>query len=152
MNEIWSNPLLKKVHSQRRTLLVERFPMLSRCPHNHYLSLINYTDKIPEAFFSEEVFQKYYDWLDLRHKTDSHQLKEYFQENRDRFHKAFLFLAEINRYDWHDTFEKSDEYEMIRFIDQTVHPTYLRLIEAVFQPFAHLVAFFSRMDRGKGTD
>ena len=153
MNEIWSNPLLKKVHSQRRTFLIKRFPMLSRCPHNHYLSLFNYLDSVPEAFFSEEIFLKYYSWLDFRHETNSEQLKEYIQENEDRFHKAFLFLAETNRYDWHDdTFERFDEYETIRFIDQTIHPTYLRLIEAVFQPFAHLIAFFSRMDRGKGTD
>lgn len=152
MSEIWSNTLLKEVHNRRRTLLVKRFPMLSYCPHNHYLSLFNYINRLPECFFSEELFQKYLNWLESRHKSNSQKLKEYFLEKKDEFHKAFLFLGEINRYSWHDSFEEFDEYETIRFIDQEIHPTYLRLIEAIFFPFAHLLAFFSRIDRGKATD
>jgi hypothetical protein len=33
-----------------------------------------------------------------------------------------------------------------------VHPTYLRLVEAVYAPFIRVVAHFSRVDHGKGTE
>ncbi len=126
--------------------------MLSNCPHNYYLSLFNYIDRIPECFFSEQTFQQYLTWLESQHKFNSPRLRDYLAENEDEFNKAFLFLGEINRYSWHDSFEEIDDYESIRFIDQQIHPVYLRLIEAVFCPFTHLLAFFSRIDRGKGTN
>jgi hypothetical protein len=126
--------------------------MLSHCPHNNYLSLFNYIDRIPECFFSEEIFQEYLSWLESQHESNSLGLKNYLKENEDEFNKAFLFLGEINRYSWHDSFEEIDDYERIRFIDQQIHPVYLRLIEAIFYPFTHLLAFFSRIDRRKQTD
>jgi hypothetical protein len=113
--------------------------MLSYCPHNHYLSLFNYINRLPECFFSEELFQEYLNWLESRHKLNSQKLKEYFLEKKDEFHKAFLFLGEINRYSWHDSFEEFDEYETIRFIDQEIHPTYLRFsfLLLIFLHFFH---------------
>jgi hypothetical protein len=66
---------------------------------------------------------------------------------------AFLFLREINSEHWHDELPgKGDEYDLIRFIDKQVHPTYLRLVEAVLAPLSKIVAHFSRIDRGAGTD
>lgn len=152
MSDILSNALMKELHSRRRTLLINRFPILLHCPHNNYLSLFNYIERMPECFFSEEIFQKYLTWLESQHKSNSLGLKNYLAENEDEFNKAFLFLGEINRYTWHDSFEEIDDYESIRFIDQQIHPVYLRLIEAIFYPFTRLLAFFSRIDRGEGTD
>ena len=37
-------------------------------------------------------------------------------------------------------------------IDQDLHPAYLRLTEAVLRPLLRLPAYFSRLDRRKGTD
>ena len=68
------------------------------------------------------------------------------------FNLAILYLEEINNYNWHDNFERDDDYEIIRFIDQNIHPTYLRLIEGVLKPLCSIIAFFSRIDRGKSTD
>jgi hypothetical protein len=152
ISDKFSNALLKELHSRKRSLLIKHFPMLSHCPHNNYLSLFNYIDRIPECFFLEGVFHEYLGWLESQHKSNSMGLKNYFIENEGEFNKAFLFLGEINRYSWHDSFEEVDDYERIRFIDQQVHPVYLRLIEAVFYPFTHLIAFFSRKSRGKQTD
>ena len=152
MSEIFSNPLMEKLHFQKRRLLLERFPMLSNCSNNCYLSLFNYIDRIPECFFSEEIFQQYLNWLEFQHESNSLRIRNYLAENEDEFNKAFLFLGEINRYSWHDLFEEIDDYESIRFIDQQIHPVYLRLIEAIFYPFTHLLAFFSRINRGKEVD
>lgn len=148
----FSNALSKELHSRRRSLLIKRFPVLSNCPHNNYLSLSNYIDRIPECFFSERCFHEYLSWLESHHKSNSLGLNNYFLKHEDKFNKAFLFLGEINRYSWHDSFEEVDDYERIKFIDQQIHPVYLRLIEAVFYPFTHLVAFFSRISRGKQTE
>lgn len=152
MSEIFSNAVMEKLHSQKRRLLLERFPMLSNCSNDYYLSLFNYIDRIPECFFSEEIFQQYLSWLESQHKSNSSGIRNSLAENEDEFNKAFLFLGEINRYSWHDSFEEIDDYESIRFIDQQIHSVYLRLIEAIFYPFTNLLAFFSRIDRGKGTD
>lgn len=65
---------------------------------------------------------------------------------------AFLHLTEINQFDWHDQLDTSDNYELTRFIDQNIHPTYLRLIEAVYSPMLRIPAYFSRLKRGKGTE
>jgi len=148
----FSNALLKELHSRRRSLLIKRFPMLSYCPHDNYLSLFDYIDRIPECFFSEEIFQLYLSWLESQHKISSIRIRDYLVKNEDGLNKAFLFLGEINRYSWHDSFEEIDDYESIRFIDQQIHPAYLRLIEAIYYPFTHALAFFSRVDRGKGTE
>lgn len=152
INEMFSDPLMERLHVQRRRILVERFPILSNCSNNCYLSLFDYIDRTPECFFSEEIFQQYLNWLESQHKYNSPRMADYLAENEDGFNKAFLFLGEINRYSWHDSSEEIDDYESIRFIDQQIHPVYLRLIEAVFYPFTRLLAFFSRIDRGKRPD
>jgi hypothetical protein len=65
---------------------------------------------------------------------------------------AFLFLEEVNALDWHDHMNEKGDYELIRFIDQQIHPTYLRLIEGVLGPLLRPVAYFSRIDRNRGTE
>ena len=60
--------------------------------------------------------------------------------------------ARSNGEKWHDRALDSDEYEQARFIDRHVHPTYLRLIEAVLTPLSTPVAFFSRLARNRSTD
>jgi hypothetical protein len=152
MSEIFSNAVMEKLHSLKRRLLLERFPMLSNCPTDYYLSLFNYIDRIPESIFSEEIFHLYLSWLESQHEINSIRIRDYLVKKEDGLNKAFLFLGEINRYSWHDSFEETDDYERIRFIDQQIHPTYLRLIEAIFYSFTHALAFLSRIDRGKGTE
>jgi len=103
----FSSALLREMHSRRRKLLLKHFPMLSRCPHDTYLSLFDYIDRIPESFFSEEIFQQYLNWLESQHEFNSPRIRDYLVKNEDGLNKAFLFLSEINRYSWHDSFEKN---------------------------------------------
>ncbi|MBX3450666.1 MAG: hypothetical protein KF777_13950 [Planctomycetaceae bacterium] len=66
---------------------------------------------------------------------------------------AFLYLREINAQEWHDeTFTRGDEFDLVRLIERHINPAYLRLVEGVFAPLLCLFAFFSRVDRCKGTD
>ncbi|MBA7577464.1 hypothetical protein ES708_19317 [subsurface metagenome] len=103
-------------------------------------------------FFSYTIYSEYLEWLNESDHTHHKGLKKYFLDYSTEINRALLHLEEINNYEWHDHFEMLDEYEIIRFIDQRIHPSYLRLIEAVLSPFLHVVAYFSRIERNKGAE
>ena len=143
---------MRETHKRQRAELKLHFLELKSCPHEHFLLLRRYILSSPHRFYSEPVYSEFMKWLCDRDKNERKKLQDYLSDHAADVNRAFLYLEEINRYDWHDFFEKLDEYELIRFIDQEIHPSYLRLVEAVFFPFLHIVAHFSRLDRGKGTD
>ena len=147
------NPILQETRARLREALLARFPPLSQCTHENYISLQKYLEKIPEHFFSHSVYEKFQTWLCDRDQKDRPQLQSYLSQNEWIISSALLHLEEINANDWHDTLtDQLQEFEKIRFIEQRIHPTYLRLLEAVFCPFLKIVAHFSRIDRRAGTE
>ncbi len=152
IDSIIENSLLRESHEHQRAKLLARFPSLSSCSHRHFLSLWKYIDEIPHQFFSGTVYNEYIMWLDERDRKARSQLQAYLSDHATEINHAMLHLEEINGFDWHDSAHNLDGYETIRFVDQRVHPTYLRLAEAVFCPFLRKVAHFSRIDQGKGTE
>ncbi|MBN2022747.1 MAG: hypothetical protein JW809_08115 [Pirellulales bacterium] len=107
----------------------------------------------PERFFNETVYETYLRWFQERDKTHGEELKKYLCRSDAEINRALLFLREINSEEWHDGPLKTiDEYDFVRFIDKCVHPTYLRLVESVLTALTRPVAYFSRLERGKGTD
>lgn len=152
LRNILENPLLRNVHARKRADIKERFPKLRECPHGHYISIHKYIRRVPQRFFSYSVYNKYIEWLEERNRASQTAFQKYLLEHDAELNRMFLHLEEINKLDWHDYFEKLDDFELIRFIDQQIHPTYLRLTEAVFTPLSRIIAHFSRVDRGKGTD
>ena len=152
LNNILDNPLLRGTHAWMRTNIKQRFPELSQCPNDRFFSIHKYIKRSPQRFYSHSVYNKFMEWLKERDKTSQGALKKYLHESNAELNRAFLHLEEINNLDWHDFFEKLDDFELIRFIDQQIHPTYLRLTEAVYSPFCRIIAYFSRIDRGKGVD
>ncbi len=132
---------------------MKKFPHLQVASTKYYLGLRRYLKNRPESFFDENVYNIYLDWLLARDKLNRAELKEYFSEFDTDINRALLFLREINSYEWHDkSLNTGDDYDMVRFIDRHLHPTYLRLTEAVLTPLLKVVAFFNRLDRGKGTE
>ena len=94
-----------------------------------------------------------YRWLVDRDATDRAALQDYLRQGRTELDRAFLFLREINAASWHDHMHNpADVFELVRVIDRTFHPAYLRLVEGVLIPLVRVVAHFSRIDRGVGTD
>ena len=80
-------------------------------------------------------------------------MKSYLSAHDAQLSSAFLYLREINAQDWHDEpLTKGDEFELTRYIERHINPAYLRLVEGVFAPLLRLFAYFSRLDRSKGTD
>lgn len=100
----------------------------------------------------DPAFERYFAWLSERDAKSRKDLLDYLAENETQIDQAFLHLDEVNRYSWHDDLLETDEWELTRFIDQAIHPAYLRVLEAVHHPFLRLPAFFSRKDRDKGVD
>jgi hypothetical protein len=149
--EILENSLLREVNARKR---LEVQQMIPRCPdsagHN-ILSLWKYLSSSPHRFYDQHVHTAYFDWLVERITQNKSELRSYISENSEQLNRAISSLEEINRFDWHDSDVTKDELAAIRFIDQAVNPAYLRLVEAVLFPLVHVVAFFSRTDRGKGT-
>ena len=152
LRNILENPLLRDTHTRRRADIKKRFPELTQCQHDHFLSIHKYIKRSPQRFYLQSVYNKFLEWLQDRNRTSQVAFQQYLFEHDAELNRTFLHLVEVNNLDWHDFFEKLDDFELIKFIDQQVHPTYLRLTEAVFTPLCRIVAYFSRVDRGKGTD
>jgi len=146
-------PLTRRRDAGDRQRIATAFPALQACPVPHYLALRRYLDARPEKFYSRPAYELYVDWLQQRDARDRNGLKAYFSDHQSEFDRALMFLREINSEGWHDLVLKTgDPYDLARSVDRLIHPAYLRLVEAVFTPFLRLIAFFLRLDGGKGTD
>ncbi|MCK4621674.1 MAG: hypothetical protein KAT62_05595 [Desulfuromonadales bacterium] len=147
------NPLTEQQNTLDRERLLSLFPTLSKCPDQHFLSLRCYSEKYPEKLFDRTSYNFLLEWLSEADSTDQKQLQSYLNKCQSDIDIAFKFLRETNSENYHDDFyREGDDYDVIRFIDKHIHPTYLRLVEAVLTPLASVVAFFSRISRGAGTE
>jgi hypothetical protein len=150
--EVWRNIPLRALHARQRVLLQQEIPALLTCRHSHFLSLHRYFSSLPERFCSTSVFKAFQAYLEGLSTRDAPFLRRYLREGNWRLNQAFFVLREINAYGWHDEFESLDELEELRFIERNIHPAYIKLLEAPYLAFVHLVAVVSRTERGKGTD
>ncbi|WP_370306332.1 hypothetical protein [Sinimarinibacterium flocculans] len=155
MSEAWEileNPLLKEFNREKRLYVKQAIPQCPDSAGRHILSLWKYLSASPHRFYNRQVHVAYFDWLSNRIGESRSRLKSYIADNAEQLDRAISSLDEINQYDWHDSELSNDEFAAIRFVDQVVNPAYLRLVEAVLFPLIRVVAFFSRIDRGKGTE
>lgn len=147
------NPLTRERDQVDRQRVLHSFPDLGNDAEEHALALRRYLDSRPEKFFDRAAFDTYLRWLTTTAQTRPTQLKSYFTRFGSRVDYAFLFLRELNLEEWHDrNLKTGDDYDLIRIVDKHVHPGYLRLVEGVFTPFLHPLAYFSRVRRRKGVD
>jgi len=152
LKDITNNPLLNVTHEVFRDQLRKRFPEIKSSNCAECLCLSKYLHGTPHRFFAVDVFECYLAWLQERDAKNRKELQQYITVYSSDLSGALLQLNEINELNWHDHFETQNDYDLIRFIDQNIHPTYQRLTEAVLRPFLHIAAFFSRKDHNKGTD
>lgn len=155
MNELKDyieNPLTKNANALKRKLIIEKFPCLKECSHNRYLSLYKYLNGTPQRFFSTTNFESFFSWLNEREESDINEVKSYLVGNESEINHALVHLEQINHLRWHDYREDFDDLRLIQFLDQEVHPTYLRVTESIFTPLCRIVAYFSRLERNKSTE
>ena len=147
------SPLTRAINDRDRVRLESSFPDLSGTLRERSLALRCYLRKRPECYFDVRAQKYYLDWLKSRDERDRLALQSHLLGIAHSLNQALLFLREINAESWHDRmFGSGDDVELLRFVDKTVHPTYLRLAEAVLIPLLKPLAFFSRLDRGKSTE
>lgn len=149
---VWRNIPLEGLHRQWRESLLESLPILHSSSNEDYLSLYRFIGSSPEKFYSQPVAELFLDFLENTLRAQRAELSSYLTDNHERLNQAYYFLKEVNAAEWHEEIDSVDDFERLRFIDKHVHPTYLRVLEAVFLPFVHMVAWFSRVNRGAGTD
>ena len=153
MREKLKNALTTERDMYDKKRIASEFPDLKLTARDYCLSLRRHLDSRPERFFDRSAYRVYLDWLQARDATDATGLANYLSQNGNDIEKALLLLREVNRADWHDaSFEAQDDYALLLLIDRQVHPAYLRLLEAVLAPLIKPIAYFSRIDRNKGTD
>lgn len=153
LKEQLQNPLTRERDTRDRDRVFSAFPVLGSNAKARCLVLRRYLDERPDKFFDEASYGVYLSWLQERDATDCHSLKKYFDQFGKEIDSALLFLQDTNSRTWHDdSFAVGDEYSLIRDIDTHVHPSYLRVVEAVFAPLIRPIAYFHRISRGKSTD
>lgn len=153
MRAIVQNPLTASRDAVDRASLCAVFLELAPADEDRVLALRPYLDSRPQKFFDRVSYQCLADWLKARDAVTPDELRVYLDKAEPELSRAFLFLREINGAPWHEEIEDSGgEFDLVRFIDRTINPAYLRLVEGVLIPLVRVVAYFSRVDRGAGTD
>ncbi len=152
INGIWKNPLTAKLNENRRKKIESKFPETKICGHSYYLSLYKYLDNIPAKFHSQEAKNEYFLFLSTEWEQHQEQLVSLLDEHHKEISNALYLLSELNQYPWHDSLLEMNEYDLVRFCDVTLHPTYLKLIEGVYSQFLYLLAATLRSTRGKSNE
>ena len=58
LRNILETPLLRHTHARKRADIKVRFPELTKCPHDHFLSIHKYIKRSPQRFYSHSVYNK----------------------------------------------------------------------------------------------
>ena len=132
---------------------MDTFPALRTIGEPRFLSLWKFLDACPQRFFSADAYTTYLNSLERLYASRKEELSSLLDSQRAHLDNAYRHIDEICSQDWHDAeIRAQDDYGQLIVIDQELHPAYLRLTEAVFKPLLHIPAYFSRLDRGKGTE
>lgn len=115
-----------------------------------FLSLDDYLNNRPEKYYSEDVFHLYYNFL-LQEQSNNEFL-DLLNEKNNELNIALHSMKIINNDNWHESIESIDDYNEMLSFDLKLCPAYLKIIEGVYFPFIHLIAFQSRIARNKSTE
>ena len=146
-------PIFDKIKLDKKRIILDKFPQLDKDESLRFLSLIKYIENRPYVFFSKGAMEKYLNVLRSIENEFSDKFSNYVNKQYFEINNAFRHLNEISAFSWHDhSFESQEDYQKLLFIEEKLHPAYLRLTEAVFKPLLRIPAYFSRIKRGKSAE
>jgi len=151
INKYLVNPVMSGTNGLDRQNIAVMFPIIDSPSYSeHILSLRPYLHNSPEKYYQHSVFEDALKVF-LEYSNDHEAFKMILEETNTDISRAFLFLNEANRDILHEE-NLRDDMDELRFIDQSIHPSYLRLTEGVLRPFLKPIAHISRLQRNKGVE
>ena len=136
MEALFSSYITSSQQKNKATKIKEKYSdFLNNNPP--FLLVYDYIVKRPEKYYSEEIFELYYEFL-ICNEND----KEFFDllvANRNNLNIALQSMKVINDdYIWHENIESADNFSQMLIFDTKLCPIYLKVIEGVYQPLIFL--------------
>jgi len=151
LKELFRQNLLYPQQERQRKLLFEKFKDIlpeDRC----LLSLFSYISKSPEKYYSENIFNLYYQFLCDEIKNNKDDFQSLLNRKNYEINCSMQNMGIINDENWHENIENIDNYDEMLSFDLKVCPTYLKLLEGVLSPLIYLIAHQSRIKRLKSIE
>ncbi len=143
------HPLTRQLNATRSAMVQATFGPKGLCGSAADLALYRYLESIPERFFDRAVEIEVWAWMAVGGRVSA--LEQLIRDEPELLSNAFGVLSDVCALKWHDENDVRNSDEL-RFLDRDVHPTYLRLVEAVMHGFLRPFAAISRQERKVGTD
>ena len=142
------SPYTKGSIEYKKSQILKCFPFLQNCQCEDFVSIYRYISHVPECFYNEEVFLAYFEWLKSTASIYHEDLVKYFSCYEDSLSNAIRNNYQINKLQIHnDDLKGEDDYNLLEVIDIYIHPNYLRIVEGIFAPLIHPIAYLSRIHR-----
>ena len=142
------NPLTLKLHEYQRHEIIQAFPQINT---QKQIPLIfwNYLNGRPEKFYSDEIFHIALSTLNQFLKKYPDQMANFLIKENNEFNIALRQLIDINSLPIHDDILPKDDLDLIKFCDNTILPSYLKLVEGVFHVIINPIIAFIQLENGK---
>lgn len=141
------NHVFSELNEYLRHRIKKQFNNLETISHTDYLSLSKYVNGTPERFYSKKSFHDYRKFLFSLSQNDRKILFSILRNYSISLNTAFKALDEINFEKSHDNLLPSNEYEFMLFLENRIHPHYLKLTESVFSHLILPISGFFRLKR-----
>lgn len=142
-----SCPLTEELHKYRRKKICLEFPILSTYDYDCYSSLWKYLSHVPERFYSKKACRDIFKHLNNLKDNEPITLIKILKDYDRLLSLAFRSLDEINSLHFHDMELSSNEFDLMQFYDNYLHPTYLKLTEGVYANLIFPISAYHRIKR-----
>lgn len=147
-----NNSATEQQHEDWRLRIKKKFSNTDFSKSDDYLCLINYLDKAPQKFYSQEAFKQYLSFIKSAKLEDPKLIAEILKEADTLLSISNKILTEINEKPIHDILLPEEHNDLINFIDKEVHYNLLKVYETPFFQFSHVVAKYYWKKAKKGID
>lgn len=146
------NPITSVLHADWRKRIKIHFSQIDFSNSIDYLCLIKYIDNAPQKFYSNEAFQKYFQFLETTKKEDPEVLSKILKESETLLSISTKSFLEVLSEPIHDILLPDLPNDLINFIDNKIHYNLLKLYETPLFQFGFIIAKYHWIKQEKGLD